>query len=242
MKRHDDIVLAALNASSDFSFVLNKKMEIILFNQAAERGVKVLQNKEITKGDHFFNYTYTANKELIEERFKRALQGEIVEAELEIKTTQNIPQWFLIRYFPVRDRLENVFAVSLNLTDITVKKEAELVLNRNRAAGIILKLPSAAGFMFVNASDIIYCKADSNYTHFFLSDDKKIVVSQTLKSYEKLLSPSCFFRVHNSYLININVVKKYIHGEGGRVVMRDGTMLPVSRKKKEMFLQLFSKI
>jgi DNA-binding LytR/AlgR family response regulator len=185
---------------------------------------------------------YTANKELIKEIFKRALQGEIVEAELEIKTTQNIPQWFLIRYFPVKDRFKNIFAVSLNLTDITLRKEAELLLNRNQTANNKLMLPSSSGIMLVNISDIIYCKADSNYTHFFLSDMKKIVVSQTLKSYEKLLSSRCFFRIHNSYLININVVKKYIHGEGGRVVMRDGTMLPVSRKKKEIFLQLFSKI
>jgi PAS domain-containing protein len=177
MKRHDDIVLAALNASSDFSFILNKEMEIILFNQAAERAVKVLQNKEIAKGDHFLNYAYTANKELIKERFKRALQGEIVEAELEIKTTQNIPQWFLIRYFPVKDRLKNIFAVSLNLTDMTLRKEAELVLNRNQTANNKLMLPSSSGIMLVNISDIIYCKADSNYTHFFLSDMKKIVVS-----------------------------------------------------------------
>jgi DNA-binding LytR/AlgR family response regulator len=241
MKRHDDIVLAALNASSDFSFILNKEMKIILFNQAAERAVKVLQNKEIAKGDHFLNYAYTANKELIKERFKRALQGEIVEAELEIKTTQNIPQWFLVRYFPVKDRLENVFAVSLNLTDITVKKEAELVLKlKDQVTNNKLRLPSSTGIQFLNIPDIIYCEADSNYTTFFLRDDSKIIASQTLKEFERLLSSNGFFRIHNSYLINIDAVKKYICGDGGKVVMTNNSLLNVSRKRKEAFLKLYT--
>jgi hypothetical protein len=241
MKKRDDIVLATLNASSDFSFVVNKKMEIILFNQAAERGVKILQNKAITKGDHLLNYTYTANKELIKERFKRALQGEIVEAELEIKTIQNTPQWFLIRYFPVRDQLENIFAVSLNLTDITVKKEAELVLKlKNRVANNKLRLPSSTGIQFINIPDIIYCKADSNYTTFFLRDGAKMIASQTLKEFERLLSSHGFFRIHNSYLINIDGVKKYVYGDGGKVMMTDNSLLSVSRKRKEAFLKLYT--
>jgi DNA-binding LytR/AlgR family response regulator len=241
MKKHDDIVLAALNASSDFSFILNKEMEIMHFNQAAERGVKILQKKEITKGDHFLNYTYTANKELIKERFKKALQGEIVEVELEIKTTQNIPQWFLIRYFPVKDRSENVFAVSLNLTDITIKKEAELVLkSKNPISNSKLKLPSSTGIRFVTIPDIIYCEADSNYTTFFLRDGSKVIASQTLKEFELSLSSNGFFRIHNSYLINIGAVKKYICGDGGKVIMINDVALNVSRKRKEAFLKLYT--
>jgi PAS domain S-box-containing protein len=103
-----------------------------------------------------------------------------------------------------------------------------------------LILPSSDGLTFVKVSDIIYCEADSNYTIFFMMDGKKIMVSQTLKEYEQLLNPHRFFRIHHSYLININMIKQYIRGEGGQVVMLDGTILDVAKRRKEEFLNLFS--
>lgn len=99
-----------------------------------------------------------------------------------------------------------------------------------------LALPTAEGLFFVKVSSIVYCEASSNYTEIFTDDGKKHIVSRTLKEYDEMLSDHNFFRIHNSYLINLNAVNKYIRGEGGSVVMSNGRSLDVSKRKKEGFL------
>jgi len=104
-----------------------------------------------------------------------------------------------------------------------------------------LVVPLMNGFEVVNVSDIIYCKAESNYTRFFLPKNKEYLVSKTLKEFEEILSDLFFFRIHNSYLINLNHVKGYNKGKSGTVIMSDGTALGLSRQKKGEFLNMFLK-
>lgn len=98
-----------------------------------------------------------------------------------------------------------------------------------------IALPTLEGLVFVNVKEILYCEASSNYTTIF-TNDGKYVVSKTLKEYDELLSEHNFFRIHNSYLININSIKKYVRGEGGYVVLNNNTSLDVSKRKKDAFL------
>lgn len=100
-----------------------------------------------------------------------------------------------------------------------------------------LALPTADGLIFIAVGDIAYCEADSNYTIIHLKDQKKYVVSRTLKEYEELLAEHNFFRIHHSYLVNLNVVKQYVRGEGGYVVINDNISLDVSKRKKDAFLE-----
>jgi two-component system, LytTR family, response regulator len=65
-----------------------------------------------------------------------------------------------------------------------------------------------------------------------------LLVTRLLKDFEELLTPYRFFRVHNSHLINLNYISKYIRGDGGQVVMENGDVVDVSRRKKEEFLSL----
>lgn len=99
-----------------------------------------------------------------------------------------------------------------------------------------LALPSSDGLVFVKIDAILYCEASSNYTNIFMDDGKKYIVSRTLKEYEDLLIDQDFFRIHNSYLINLNLIKKYVRGEGGYVIMNNDASLDVSKRKKEAFL------
>jgi two-component system, LytTR family, response regulator len=99
-----------------------------------------------------------------------------------------------------------------------------------------LALPTTDGLIFVKIEDILYCEADSNYTLIYTADGKKHVISRTLKEYEDLLSEHNFFRIHNSHLINLGAIKKYVRGEGGYVVMSNDVSLDVSKRKKEAFL------
>lgn len=99
-----------------------------------------------------------------------------------------------------------------------------------------LALPTSDGLFFVRVSEIIYCEASSNYTEIYTEDGKKHIVSRTLKEYDEMLADHNFYRIHNSYLINLNLIKKYIRGEGGSVIMTNGKSLDVSKRKKEGFL------
>jgi two-component system LytT family response regulator len=108
-------------------------------------------------------------------------------------------------------------------------------LRTNTPENYKLALPTTEGLVFVQLNNILYCEASSNYTIIY-TPKNKYIVSRTLKQYEDLLGEHNFFRIHNSYLINLNVVKKYIRGEGGSVVLENDITLDVSKRKKEAFL------
>lgn len=97
------------------------------------------------------------------------------------------------------------------------------------------------GLVFVPTANIVYCEAESNYTYVHLADGKKILVSKVLKELDEALSGPDFYRVHSSYLININRIKKFVRGEGGYLVMDNDANISISRSRKQEFMELFSK-
>jgi two-component system, LytTR family, response regulator len=94
---------------------------------------------------------------------------------------------------------------------------------------------------FVNIADIIYCQADGVYTHVFLNSTS-IISTKNLKEFDDLLASHFFFRIHHSYLINMNQIKKYLKGDGGIVIMCNDVEIEVSRRKKGAFLELLSSL
>lgn len=107
----------------------------------------------------------------------------------------------------------------------------------NKVEGKIT-LPQQDGFQVLNVSDILFCKADDNYTEIYL-ENKKILVSKTLKYFEEALSAFPFARIHKSYLVNVNEVVKYKKGKGGSVIVSNGKELLVSAAKKKELLAYF---
>tara|TARA_R110000868_G_scaffold102146_7_gene281398 strand:+ start:61201 stop:61932 length:732 start_codon:yes stop_codon:yes gene_type:complete len=101
-----------------------------------------------------------------------------------------------------------------------------------------ITIPQQDGFQVLNVSDIIYCKADDNYTEIYL-ENKRIVVSKTLKYFEDALSDFTFARIHKSYLVNVNEVVKYVKGKGGSVIVSNGKELLVSASKKAALLAYY---
>ena len=99
-----------------------------------------------------------------------------------------------------------------------------------------IALPTLEGLQMVQVDSILYCESDSNYTTFFLKGKPKIIVSRTLKEMEDLLADYSFARIHNSYLVNLAEVDKYIKGEGGYVVLTDGSTVNVSASRKRLLL------
>lgn len=104
-----------------------------------------------------------------------------------------------------------------------------------------ISVPTAEGLQFLNIDEIIYLEASNNYTTIFLASNARHLVARTLKDFEDMLANTIFFRIHHSTLINLNYVEKYIRGEGGQVMMKNGKMLDVSKRKKPEFLLAISK-
>lgn len=104
-----------------------------------------------------------------------------------------------------------------------------------------MAIPTADGMEYLNPRDIIRIEADRSYSWFYLTGGRKILVSKHLKEFQELLSDRYFFRSHNSHLINLKYVKKYIRKEGGYIEMTDSAMIPVSRNRKDLFLMHMAK-
>jgi len=103
-----------------------------------------------------------------------------------------------------------------------------------------IALASKESIEFVDAPDIICCEANSNYTNVYMIENRKRVISRTLKEFEDMLTPHQFFRPHNSFLINLNRVKEFIRGDGGFLVMENKMKIPVSKTRKEELLELLA--
>ena len=99
-----------------------------------------------------------------------------------------------------------------------------------------LAIPTAEGMEYLNPREIIKIEADRSYSWFYMSNDRKILVSRNLKEFQDLLGERHFFRPHNSFLINLRYVKKYIKKDGGYIEMTDNSQVPVSRNRKDLFL------
>jgi len=100
-----------------------------------------------------------------------------------------------------------------------------------------IAIPSHEGIQFIKVDDIIYLEANANYTHIYADNNLKYIVSRTIKDFEEILPPEIFIRIHNSYIINKDYLEKYIRGEGGQVVLSNGVVLDVAKRKKAEFLK-----
>lgn len=126
----------------------------------------------------------------------------------------------------------------LHFSDTEKKLE---VLNQNMADKNTfnkIAISTQNSLLLFELNDIVYLEANRNYTTLYFKEHPKLIASKTLKDFEDLLPSAIFFRIHHSYIININYIEKYIKGEGGQVGLQDGTLLDVSRRKKEEFLKL----
>lgn len=102
-----------------------------------------------------------------------------------------------------------------------------------------MALPSNNGLVFIRLDTLIWLEANSSYTNIYLNNKQKIVVSKTLGDFEDMLPPESFSRVHHSYIVNHDFIRKYHSGRGGYLEMEGGFIVEVSSRKKEIFLSKF---
>ncbi|HKR03418.1 MAG TPA: LytTR family DNA-binding domain-containing protein [Bacteroidia bacterium] len=152
---------------------------------------------------------------------------------------------YLLKPFTVEQLAEGIgkFEKKIQLKQSLLHIETLLHnIDSNSFESVKIALPTLNGFTFIQLGEIIRCESDNTYTTFFLANKTKMMVSKTMKECEDILSDYNFFRIHNSHLINMHYIKDYVKGEGGQVRMSDNSLVDVSRKRKQEFLNKLHRI
>ena len=100
-----------------------------------------------------------------------------------------------------------------------------------------IAFPGRDGYEFVEAGKVIYAQAEGSYTHVFLNDKRKLVISKTLSDIEEMLPPDLFHRIHHSTLVNLSHVTHLYKSDGGYIVLENGEKLAVSKSKKDSLME-----
>jgi two-component system LytT family response regulator len=141
--------------------------------------------------------------------------------------------------------------IDINDLKEAVKKASEKILQKTGSANIDnllqnikkpdakqrIAFPGREGYEFIEIENIVYAKAESAYTHIFLKDKRKLVISKTLSDIEEMLPETPFQRIHHSSLVNLLHVTHFIKSDGGYIVMDNGEKLIVSKSKKDDLMQ-----
>jgi two-component system LytT family response regulator len=144
---------------------------------------------------------------------------------------------------------ENEFRAAVNralssINDDALHGQVQTFFNyyerKTQTRRIVLKTTEAINI--VDVGDITHCRSESNYTTFYMTDGKKIMVSRVLKEYEDLLSEYGFFRPHHSFLVNLNHVTKLDKTDGGFLILKDGVEVPVSLRRKKRLMQVLENL
>ncbi len=146
--------------------------------------------------------------------------------------------YYLMKPISIDELIKAVdYVVEIKTKENALQDEV-LVPKTNGVIGKIT-IPQQNGFEVLETADILYCKADDNYTEIYLNNNKRKLVSKTLKYFEEILKDSSFARVHKSFLVNVNEVTKYRKGKGGSVMLSNGKEIMVSASKKAELLSYF---
>ncbi len=146
--------------------------------------------------------------------------------------------YYLMKPISIDELIKAVDYVTVIKTKENALQDQVLVPKVNTVTGKIT-LPQQDGFEVIDTADIMYCKADDNYTEIYLNSNKMKLVSKTLKYIEDRLKPNNFARVHKSYLVNVNQVVKYQKGKGGSVILSNGKEISVAASRKSDLLNYF---
>jgi len=123
---------------------------------------------------------------------------------------------------------------------IPIPQQLEILMQKLKQPAVPINkiaLPTMEGLQMIPIESIISCESDDNYTLLKLKGGKKLLVTRSLKDIDESLEQHSFIRVHRYYIVNLNEIEKYIKGEGGYLVMSDGTTIDVARNKKEVLLK-----
>lgn len=156
-----------------------------------------------------------------------------------IKALKNEAIDYLLKPIDTDDLKETIVKIKkFNSKNFTAEKLEQILLNFNsKSLNKRITLNTDGKLLFLESDEILYAESDGNYSTIFLTDGQKIVLTKKLKEVNTLLPEDSFFRIHNSYIINLNKIKEFLKTDG-YVVLKSNHKIPVSRQKKSDFLDL----
>lgn len=154
-----------------------------------------------------------------------------------IKALKNEAIDYLLKPIDADDLQETITKIRRhNIKNLTANR-LQRILTEKHNQGKKIVVNTDGKLLFLDNDDVLYAESDGNYSTLYLSDGRRIVLTKKLKEIDELLPPETFFRIHNSYIINLEKIKEYLKTDG-YVVLESNHKIPVSRKKKSDFLDL----
>mgnify|MGYP001824895430 FL=1 len=157
-----------------------------------------------------------------------------------IKALKNEAIDYLLKPIDTDDLKDTIVKIKkFNARTYTADRLEKILLNFNASEKQKkITLNTDGKLVFLESQEILYAESDGNYSTIYLSDGQKIVLTKKLKEVNELLPGDSFFRIHNSYIINLTKIKEFLKTDG-YVVLQSNHKIPVSRQKKSDFLDLF---
>ena len=138
-----------------------------------------------------------------------------------------------------REELQNAVKKAMQELEKPIPQQFEVLMQQLQKTGSgtqKIALPTMEGLQLIAIDSIISCTSERNYTVIQLKEKKKMVISRPLKEMEELLEEHAFLRVHHSHMVNLKEIDKYIRGEGGYLIMSDGSAVDISRSRKDLLV------
>lgn len=157
-----------------------------------------------------------------------------------IKAFKHSATDYLLKPIDIDELKEAVIRVSRRKSEKSVGNFSILLDNLKSGSPRKLAIPTSQGFEYILVDNIVHIEAERSYCHIYLLDKRKIMVSKCMNDYQQILDERKFFRTHNSHLINLQHVKMYVKRDGGHVEMTDGSIVPLSRRKKDYFIEVMN--
>lgn len=156
-----------------------------------------------------------------------------------LKAIKNEALDYLLKPIDTDDLEETIVKIKkFNTKSFSVEELEMVLLNFNsKSSQNRITLNTDGKLLFFESDEILYAESDGNYSTIFLADGQKIVLTKKLKEVNELLPADSFFRIHNSYIINLNKIKEFLKTDG-YVVLKSNHKIPVSRQKKSDFLDM----
>jgi len=160
-----------------------------------------------------------------------------------LKAIKNSALDYLLKPINAEELIEAVRKLEAKERTISDNMNVKTLLQNLRqmdASNNQIVVPTSDGFEFVEIDQVVRFEAEGRYTRIFLAGGNKILICKNLKEFEIMLEEHDFFRTHHSHLVNMQYVKSYSKSDGGFLKMKEGSTVPISRRKKDAFLNRFS--
>ena len=156
-----------------------------------------------------------------------------------IKALKNEAIDYLLKPIDSDDLNDTILKIKkFNSRTYTAERLEKILLNFNTTSiQKKITINTDGKLVFLQSNEILYVESDGNYSTIFLTDGHKIVLTKKLKEVNEILPSDTFYRIHNSYIINLNKIKEFIKTDG-YIVLETNHKIPVSRQKKSDFLDL----